>query len=330
MHEMIRGKLWVVLGLAGGLLGCDQPAECDVDGDCKSGRTCRMSRCFAPPELGEVLISAGTFTMGSPEAEELRQANELQHDVSLTRSFWVTKHEVTQGEFESLMGYNPSRYHHCGTECPVESVSWFEALAYANAVSRAAGLEECFDCTGTESSTSCAAKAKFAGAEYYGCKGYRVPTESEWEYAYRAGTSTAFYNGDYDVGVVMCNLPNLPSIAWFTCNSEAFYEGCEGSYDDFLIWRCFGTQPVGQKAPNDWALSDMSGNVHEWVFDWLADYPKATVIDPVGPEKGTVRGVRGGSYAQDPESLRGATRWSLEPTTRNVSVGFRVVRSDLE
>jgi formylglycine-generating enzyme required for sulfatase activity len=187
--------------------------------------------------------------MGSPTGEEGREADENQHRVTITRAYCMKATEVTQGEWQAVMGSNPSAFKNCGANCPVEQVSWDDAVGYANALSRREGLPECY------------AGSTFTGL---GCRGYRLPTEAEWEYAARAGTTGATYG-------------KLNSVAW--------------SYDNAGET----THPVRQKQPNAWGLYDMLGNVWEWTGDWNDAYP-ATVTDPTGPATGSGRVFRGGSY----------------------------------
>ncbi|MCK6513258.1 formylglycine-generating enzyme family protein [Myxococcota bacterium] len=266
--------------------------------------------CTLSAQQNEVLIKAGTFTMGSPTTELGRSSVliETQHQVTLTRSFWMHKYEVTQSEFQTRMGYNPSHFASCGGNCPTEKVNWYEAAAYCNAMSRAAGLAECFACSGSGTSVSCDVASAYAGGGYYACLGYRLPTEAEWEYAYRAGTSTAFYNGG--ITDLNCSDPNANAIAWHCGNGQGT------------------THPVGGKQPNAWGLYDMAGNVYEWVYDWLSvSYPTQAMTDPTGAITGTDRVTRGGLYNESAHLMRAAYRNHSPPSIRYNGVGFRVVRS---
>ena len=243
-----------------------------------------------PPE-GFVLIPGGTFTMGSPLGERSRGADETQHPVTITRDFYMQEHEVTQGEWRELMGTNPSDFSACGDDCPVENVSWYDAVDYANALSRDEGLAACYRVSG-ESVT-------FDGLN---CEGYRLPTEAEWEYASRAGTSTAWYCGSSE----SC----LDDIAWY---GEDWDEG--------------STHRVGLKEPNGWGLHDMLGNVWEWCWDGFDDYPGGRATDPLGPSSGSYRVFRGGSWNLYARSARAAIRYSYYPDYRFNFLGFRLARS---
>lgn len=259
---------------------------------------------------GEVLIPSGTFTMGSPANEFGHQPSEVQHQVTLTRPFYMWKYEVTQSEFQDLMGYNHSQFTSCGKNCPVEQVTWHEALAFANALSRASKLPECFDCTVTRGEVSCKVKSTYTGSNYYHCKGYRLPTEAEWEYAYRAGSVTAFYNGNMTDS--QCGDPNADMLGWYCGNAE------------------MTTHPVGGKLPNAWGLYDMAGNVYEWVYDGYVwdNYPTQATTNPVKESIGGSRIYRGGSWLQEAYNLRAAVREGLYTATyRSSDFGFRVVRS---
>jgi formylglycine-generating enzyme required for sulfatase activity len=270
----------------------------------------------------EVLIPAGSFLMGSPLTEPAREENETQHKVTLTRSFYMGKYEVTQREFEGLMGYHLSRLPPCA-DCPTESALWHEAASFANQASQAAGLPMCFSCTGLEKSTICRVGMEYRGKNYYDCRGYRLPTEAEWEYAYRAGTNTSYYNGDLDASLRSCfYFPQVLEIAWYCWNS--LNDKVDGIPDAI-------PRPVGLKVPNAWGLYDMAGNVEEWVFDEYEAYPNQEVIDPIGayrengiPNDYAHRVVRGGSIASLPRFVRAAYRYGVSPMTNH---GFRLVRS---
>jgi formylglycine-generating enzyme required for sulfatase activity len=212
--------------------------------------------------VGFVRIEPGSFTMGSPGSEEGRDNDEAQHAVTLTRGFCLMATEVTQGQWRSVMGSNPSGFASCGASCPVEQVSWDDAVAYANRKSQAEGLQPCY-----EGST-------FVGV---GCTGYRLPTEAEWEYAARAGTTGARHG-------------SLDAVAWHVGNSGGT------------------THPVGQKQANAWGLYDMLGNVWEWTSDWYGSYPGGAVTDPVGASTGSNRVLRGGSWYSHARLARAAYR----------------------
>ena len=262
---------------------------------CASGKVCQSGKCVTPRCVGDgscVFIKAGSFTMGSPANEPGRSSDEVQHKVTITRSFYMMKNEITQGEFQALMGYNPSHFSSCGSTCPVEEVNWHEVAAYANALSKKEGLSECFKCSGSGTSVSCSAVSH---SGYVACKGWRLPTEAEWEYAARAGTTGARYG-------------NLDDIAWSV--------------------KLFGnkTHPVGGKQANAWGLYDMLGNVWEWTYDWYGDYSSSAVVDPVGTSSGSWRVYRGGGWVGiGAWAARSAARNWGSPGRRGRSLGARLV-----
>ena len=260
------------------------------------------------PPKGFVLIPAGSFMMGSPKTEKKHYSDEFLHRVKLTRSFYAQQTQVTQAQWKALMRTNPSYFK--GDSLPVDSVNWFEACAYANALSRKEGLPEAYkliDSTGKPGTDefSCSG-VKVIGGDPYLCKGYRLPMEAEWEYAARAGTKTRFYNGD--------DALKLSEIAWYG----------EG-------WNNGSTHPVSKKKANQFGLYDMSGNVSEWCWDrYGTDYYKSSsTTDPSGPDSGFSRVLRGGSWFYSVSYLRSANRYLDDPSCRSVNFGFRLVSSVL-
>jgi formylglycine-generating enzyme required for sulfatase activity len=243
--------------------------------------------------------------MGSPTSEPCRASDEDQHQVTLTRDLEIQSTEVTQGEFQSLMGYNPSYFSSCGGHCPVEQVNWYEAVGYCNALSASKGYAKCYTCTGSGASVTCQEASAYSGQKVYDCPGYRLPTDAEWEYAYRAGTTTAFYNGP----ITCCTGTdaNADKIGWCDANS---------------------THPVGQKLKNAWHLYDMAGNVWEWCHDWYQSrLGSSAVTDPFGSSSGSARVLRGGSWSSSAHDLRAANRRDYNPTRRPNHTGFRCART---
>jgi len=213
--------------------------------------------------------------------------------VSLTHDFYVSTTEVTQAQFRAAMGYDPST--RCGGDCPVENLSWHEAAAYANALSRAARLELCYRCTGSDASISCR-----ESGDPYGCDGYRLLTESEWEAAARCEQDLRYAGSD-----------SVNEVAWHEDNSGG------------------GTRTVARRAENDCGLYDLSGNVWEWTHDWYgyAYYSRFGRTNPIGPSSGDARVVRGGSAISSAQRTRVSNRDSADPNGRNAFVGFRVART---
>jgi formylglycine-generating enzyme required for sulfatase activity len=226
-------------------------------------------------------VESGTFTMGSPTTETGRSADrEDEHNVTLTKGFYLGKYEVTQAQYEAVMTGNsnqlsatPSQY--TGNDRPVEKVSWNNVqvfLTRLNAAEQAAGRLP-------------------SGWSYV------LPTESEWEYACRAGTTTVYSWGS--------------SIATSNAN-----------YDQSGIGQ---TRDVGQYAANPWGFYDMHGNVREWTADWYqAAYPSGTVTDPTGPASGSRRVLRGGSWFDTADIARSANRYRNGPANSDLNLGFRL------
>ena len=235
-----------------------------------------------------VRINGGTFTMGSPANEPDRQQDdEVQRQITVS-SFYMGKYPVTQKEYRDVMGTNPS--HFKGDNLPVETVSWFDAVEYCNALSRKEGLTPAYTVSGTGDSRTVTWNRH--------ANGYRLPTEAEWEYACRAGTRTA-----YNTGAVINS-----STGWYKNNSSDT------------------THPVGQKQANAWGLYDMHGNVFEWCWDWYGDYPSGEWTDPVGASSGAIRVLRGGAWSHDGQYARSACRYGTSPWSWNVNMGLRLQR----
>ncbi len=278
-------------------------------------------------EMDFALIPAGSFRMGSPEAEPGRDSDEELHNVTLTRRFYLKATPVTQGEFAGLMGYNPSWFKGAGLEAPVEMVSWFDAVAFCNALSEAEGLVPAYvldEVEKDEGGSITAATVRFHGLH---SPGYRLPSEAEWEYACRAGTASALYTGALTIRGERDG-PELDPIAWYGGNSGVRYEGAVDSSD----WKekqhaheRAGTHAVGQKLPNGWGLFDMLGNVWEWCGDWFGSY-EGDVTDPGGPATGVGRVLRGGSWYDYARRCRSAYRGYRRPRSRYSNLGFRPAR----
>ncbi len=259
-------------------------------------------------ELIEVVeILAGTFWMGSPDDELGREEDESLHQVMLTKNFLMMAFPVTQGQFERFMGYNPSGYDDCDKNCPVDWVNWHEALAFCNALSRAQKLPECFDLSGAQENVRAKIKPRYAGQKYTQCSGWRLPTEAEWEYAYRAGSQTAFYHGDLEELAGFS--PQLDRIAWYEANSEETLH------------------PVGMKNPNKWGLYDMAGLLWEWTFDsWKSDLGRSPVVDPIVFDETDERVAKGGSIENEAIYCRAAYR-SCNDSHDRLLMGFRPVKT---
>ena len=221
---------------------------------------------LSPSGIEFILVPAGTFTMGSEE-----DPNATPHQVTISKPFFMGKYPVTQRQWRMVMGDDPSVF--TGDDRPVEKVSWYDCQKFLQKLNEMERTDK-----------------------------YRLPTEAEWEYTCRAGSTTKYCFGDKD--------KELKRYAWYKENS------------DFTTW------PVGLKKPNDWGLHDMHGNIREWCQDWCDHYPTGPVTDPTGPSSARGRANRGGGWAvSNPEGCASAYRYSSDPELRGIGHGFRLAKS---
>ncbi len=267
--------------------------------------SCAPNTCDPALPPGMVRVPAGTFLMGSPPDEPGRSSDETQHEVTLTRDLYVSVCEVTQSEWQSVMGWNESGFP--GPSRPVERVTWFDAVSYCNQRSLSDGLTPVYTLTGVVYGGN---HIMFATVTWnQAADGYRLLTESEWEYACRATSTTAFCNGG--ITNLYCDPldPNLDQVGWYCSNASS------------------QTHDVGGKTANAWGLQDMHGNVWEWCWDGYGTYPTGPVTDPIGPGSGFYPVIRGGSWHYSAEECRSARRQQTSSGDRYNELGFRLSRT---
>ncbi len=275
----------------------DLPEEEDNDSSGANTSPAIPTQSFSN-EIGMrfVRIPAGTFMMGSPTDELGRDDDEALHQVTITNDYYMQTTEVTQRQWVTVMqSSNPSYFSSCGGNCPVESVSWNEIRQFISTLN----------------------------LRYEGNFTYRLPTEAEWEYAARAGSRTAFPNGD--ISVLGCNYDQyLDAIGWYCFNSSVDYDGCVDNSDN-NGHQCSGTHPVGQRSPNGFGLYDMNGNVGEFCQDYYGPFPTGQVRDYTGPESGFGRVSKGGNWRTSTRGCRSARRQGADPDLWWYTAGFRLI-----
>ena len=244
--------------------------------------------------LDMIWIEPGSFMMGSPVGELGRDDGETQHRVTLTKGYWLGKYEVTQEQYKAIMGNNPSKF--VGDNLPVEQVSWDDAMEFCRKLTDRLGdtLPKGYKCS--------------------------LPTEAQWEYACRAGTTSSLNSGKNVTSAEMgekgvCD--NLDEVGWYWMNGGM--KNWNGGNNPSTC-----THPGGMKKPNAWGLYDMHGNVCEWCLDAPIFYTSSLVTDPKGPSTGAHRVCRGGSWYDVPRYCRSASRNCHAPGYRDFSLGFRL------
>ena len=313
--------LVMVVLVTAGAGGCDalwpdegryDPRRCSPA--CPSWQVCKDGICEVdvyrkgPNGAPWRVIPAGVFSMGSPLDESCRQENEVQHTVTLEYPFEIAATEVTQQAYDKLMETNPSDNMSSGVTYPVENVTWHQAAQYCNKLSDISGLPQCYHCTTKEQTCATSPSWVQKNSSIYSCPGYRLPTEAEWEYAYRATGEEATYMGS----LTSCEgtVQSLNHISWYAGNSGGT------------------SHPVGQKQTNGLGLYDMAGNVWEWCHDkYHLNLGTTATTNPVKESNDqTDRVIRGGGFMAQPRYLRAAQRKGISPAKGKKTVGFRCVR----
>jgi len=257
----------------------------------------------SPTSIELVRINSGTFTMGSPTSEANRYDDETQHQVTISKGFYMGKYEVTQEQYQAVIGVNPSYFSsdpasgEVQAKRPVENVTWYDAVEFCNKLSERESLTSVYTITGRTPATGYPITSATVTVNW-NASGYRLPTEAEWEYACRAGTTTAYNTGN----------TISDSTGWYSSNSNS------------------RTHEVGKKPPNAWGLYDMHGNVYEWCWDWYGTYASGAQTDPRGADSGSHRVHRGGSWLSFGPVIRSACRVSSNPYGRYYGYGFRLLR----
>ena len=260
---------------------------------------------YNAPSGDFVLISGGTYTMGSPSSEDWRSNDEVQHRVTLS-SFYIAKYEVTQKLWQEVTGKNPSSF--IGNTLPVESITWLEAIEFCNVLSRRDGRTPVYTISDGGNTVSWNRSAN----------GYRLPTEAEWEYAARAGTTTPFYSK---------KVPGADDVNFY---GHYPYQIEQNYFHDEVLETRPGvyrgkTMAVGSFKASPNGLYDIYGNVGEWCFDYYGDYGTAATVNPTGTTTGTRRVYRGGGWNDFGKNLRSAYRAAMQQTSDAYNVGLRLV-----
>lgn len=278
----------VIVSLFSGLTACSDTELKEIPDS--SSTEVEMKKYTNSIGMSFIEIPAGSFEMGADDADAF-QCERPQHKVTISNSFYIGVYEVTQDEWEKVMGFNPYDLDRSNPYYNLPGMA--ERITHPNHPATVS-WEDAQDFI-----------AKLNHLE--GHNRYRLPTEAEWEYAARAGSMTAYCFGD--------NVSGLKDYAWY---GEDFETG--------------GTHPVGKKEANAWGLHDIHGNVWEWVHDWYSEtyYVNNPEVDPQGPESGTHHSVRGGSWHSSATSWRSSYRKPYKPDYRGISIGFRVVMTDMD
>lgn len=285
----------------------------------------------------------GTFTMGSPASEQAKLkaagvaesifASETQHSVSLSKGFWLAETEVTQGHWQAVMGTTLLQQANkmLADDTVYKSLGDKTLRAFKGAQkgegSKHIGVESekvaMYNVNWEEADEFCTKASRHAGQRGWAIA---LPTEAQWEYACRSGTSGMTYAGDFSIKGEN-NAPGLDAIAWYGGNSSEGYSGTRWST---ASWKekqypggTGGPRRVGSKQANEWGLRDMIGNVWEWCADYYGPYATSSATDPQGATKGDLRVFRGGSWSDGAADCRAAYRFSIEPGHRSISLGFR-------